>query len=334
MASSNILIINVVTNVNVPARFLHTLDGMKQTTIKRSVTIRGTGLHSGQPATLTILPSYSGKGLVFRRMDAGRAEVPAAPRFLQSTNYATRLARNGVRVDTVEHVLAALYACGIDNAVLELDGPEVPSLDGSSEPFVVMLGAAGRIELPAERTRIRILKPVSLLEEDKSIVIYPARGFHVTYSIEFDHPLLKFQKHSIEITSSTFASEIAPARTFGFLRDVEALRKVGLARGGSLENAVVIGDDQILNSELRFDNECVRHKILDLVGDFALLGCHFDGHVVAHKGGHHIHTDFLRKLLATRGAYELLGSEPAVSLPDLVASQAAAAVAPYAPASA
>lgn len=279
---------------------------MTQNTVKRPVTVRGTGLHSGVVAELTIRPAYAGKGLVFRRMDAGKVEIPVAPRFLQSTNYATRLAKNGARVETVEHVLAALYTAGIDNAVLELHGPEVPSLDGSSRPFVAMIEEAGRTQLDAPRKKLKIVKPISLVEGDKSISVYPARGFHVTYSIEFDHPLLRFQKHSTEITWSTFANEIAPARTFGLLRDVEALRKMGLARGGSLDNAIVIGDEGILNGSLRFENECVRHKVLDLVGDFALLGCDFEGHVVAHKGGHHLHTGLLEKLLAHQNAYELV----------------------------
>ncbi len=265
------------------------------------------GLHSGIPTTLTLLPSYNGKGIVFRRTDAGNIEIPASPRYVQSTNYATRLARNGVVVETVEHILAALYACGVDNAIIELTGPEVPSVDGSSEPFVTLIEEAGLAELPSPRTTLRIIKPLSILEDDKSIHIYPARGFHITYTIEFNHPLLAFQKHTAHITRSQFTTEIAPARTFGFLRDVEALRKIGLAKGGSLANAIVIAEDRVLNGDLRFENECVRHKILDLIGDFALAGKPIDGHVVVHKGGHHMHTALLQLLFSRKDAYEIVG---------------------------
>lgn len=285
--------------------------GMMQTTLKRQISTSGIGLHNGQSATLTLVPSFSGKGIVFRRTDVGKkVEIPATPRFLQSTYYATRLARDGVLVETVEHVLAALYACGVDQAIVELTGPEVPSVDGSSEPFVAMIEQAGTVELQQPRKTIRILKPLTLLDGDKSIQIYPSRGFHVTYSIEFDHPLLAFQRHTAQITRQQFTSDIAPARTFGFLRDVEALRERGLARGGSLENAIVIAEDKILNDELRFENECVRHKILDLVGDFALMGNRVDGHVVVHKGGHHLHAAFLKMLSTRKDAYETVATRP------------------------
>lgn len=251
-------------------------------------------------------------------MDAGKVEIQASPTNLQSTFYATRLSKNGVKVETVEHVLAALYACGIDNAILELDGPEIPCLDGSSEPFVAMLQDAGREELPFPRTILRVVKPVSVLEGDKSIAVYPGRGFHVTYSIEYDHELLRFQKHSVEVTESSFVTEIAGARTYGFLKDVEAMRRQGLARGGSLENAVVVADHGYMNGGLRFDNECVRHKILDLVGDMALMGCRIEGHFVVHKGGHHMHTALIQKLLARRSAFQISGTHPAPYLTDVL----------------
>jgi len=277
-----------------------------QTTLANKVSVEGIGLHTGLPVTMTLVPSFTGRGIVFRRTDIGNIEVPAAPRFVDSVHYATRLSRHGASVETVEHVLAALHACEIDNAVVEVSGPEVPSVDGSSRPFVEMILRAGSRELSIPRHILRIVKKFSVMDGDKSIHAYPDSDFNVTYSIEFNHPLLTFQKHTLPINRCTFASDIAPARTFGFYRDVEALRKRGLARGGSLENAVVIGDDRVLNKELRFDNEFVRHKILDLVGDLALAGHQIRGHVVVHKGGHQLHTEFLKKMLARRDVYELV----------------------------
>jgi UDP-3-O-[3-hydroxymyristoyl] N-acetylglucosamine deacetylase len=230
-------------------------------------------------------------------------------------NYATGLMRDAVRVDTVEHLLAALVSLSIDNVIVELNSPEVPIMDGSAAPFVYLIQEAGVRALEAPRRFLKVRRPISLTRGDKRIALYPSDHFKVTYSIAFDHPLLRHQSRTIRLTSDSFVDEIAPARTFTFLKEVEMLRQQGLALGGSLENAVVIGDTGILNNALRFDDEFVRHKILDVVGDMALVGYPLIGHLVAHRGGHALHTAFAAQVMEERDAWTLVESavEPVTS---------------------
>jgi UDP-3-O-[3-hydroxymyristoyl] N-acetylglucosamine deacetylase len=233
-------------------------------------------------------------------------EVAATVKHVGGNHYATGLTLDAVRVDTVEHLLAALVSLGIDNVIVELNSPEVPIMDGSAAPFVYLIHEAGVKPLPAARRFLKVLRPISLSRGDKRIAIYPSDHFKVTYSIAFDHPLLRHQSRTIRLSADSFVEEIAPARTFTFLKEVELLRQQGLALGGSLENAVVIGDTGILNNALRYDDEFVRHKILDVIGDMALVGHPVIGHLVAHRGGHALHTAFAAHVLEERDAWTLV----------------------------
>src|SRR5688572_26782210 len=277
-----------------------------QRTLRRSISCAGIGLHSGKKVTLSLKPAPADSGIRFRRCDLGGLEVPATVQHVGGINYATGLMRDAVRVDTVEHLLAALVSLGVDNVVLELNSPEVPIMDGSASPFIDLIQQAGVRQLSATRRYLKVLRPLSLSRGDKSIAIYPSDHFRVTYSIAFDHPLLQHQSMTLSITDSSFIEEIAPARTFTFLKEVEMLRQQGLALGGSLENAIVLGDTGVLNGELRFEDEFVRHKILDVIGDMALVGYPIVGHLVAHRGGHALHTSFASKLLEETDAWRLV----------------------------
>src|SRR4029453_10258714 len=268
-----------------------------QRTIRRSISCAGIGLHSGNKVTLSLKPAAADSGVRFRRADLGGLEVAAAAEHVGGINYATGLTRDAVRVDTVEHLMAALVSLGIDNVIVELNSPEVPIMDGSAAPFIYLIQEAGIKPLPAARRYLKVLRPLSLTRGDKRIAVYPSDHFKVTYSIAFDHPLLRHQSRTIRLSEETFIDEIAPARTFGFLKEVEMLRQHGLALGGSLENAIVIGDTGVLNNALRVHHEFGRHKILDVIGDLALVGHRIIGHVVAHRGGHALHTAFAAMLL-------------------------------------
>ena len=279
-----------------------------QRTLKRPTSCAGIGLHSGRKVTLSLKPAAAGSGIRFRRADLGGLEVPAAVNHVGAINYATGLMRDAVRVDTVEHLLAALVSLGIDNVIVELNSPEVPIMDGSAAPFVYLIQEAGVRSLEMQRRYLKVRRPISLTRGDKRIALYPSDHFKVTYSIAFDHPLLRHQSRTIRLTGDSFVDEIAPARTFTFLKEVEMLRQQGLALGGSLENAVVISDTGILNNALRFDDEFVRHKILDVIGDMALVGHPIIGHLVAHRGGHALHTAFAAQVLEEREAWTLVES--------------------------
>jgi UDP-3-O-[3-hydroxymyristoyl] N-acetylglucosamine deacetylase len=223
--------------------------------------------------------------------------------------YATQLKLGDARVETVEHLLAALASTRIDNAIIELNTPEVPIMDGSSAPFIYLVQEAGVRTLTEPRSYLKITRPVTLTRGDKQIALFPSDHFKVSYTIGFDHPLLRHQARTIVLTEDSFVEDIAPARTFTFLKEVEMLRQNGLALGGSLDNAIVIGDTGVLNSSLRFEDEFVRHKILDLVGDFALLGHPVIAHAVVHRGGHALHTAMAAQLLQESDAWQLV-SEP------------------------
>ena len=284
-----------------------------QRTLRRSISCAGIGLHSGKKVTLSLKPAPADSGIRFRRCDLGGLEVPATVQHVGGINYATGLARDAVRVDTVEHLLAALVSLGIDNVVLELNSPEVPIMDGSASPFIDLIQQAGVRQLSATRRYLKVLRPLSLSRGDKSIAIYPSDHFRVTYSIAFDHPLLQHQTMTLSITDSSFIEQIAPARTFTFLKEVEMLRQQGLALGGSLENAIVLDDTGVLNGKLRFDDEFVRHKILDVIGDMALVGYPIVGHLVAHRGGHALHTAFAAHVLEDADAWTLVESMDAAT---------------------
>jgi UDP-3-O-[3-hydroxymyristoyl] N-acetylglucosamine deacetylase len=277
-----------------------------QRTLRRAISCAGIGLHSGNKVTLSLKPAAANTGIRFRRSDLGGLEVPATIAHVGGINYATGLMRDAVRVDTVEHLLAALVSLGVDNVVVELNSPEVPIMDGSAAPFIYLIQEAGLKGLARPRTHLKVLRPMSLLRGDKRIALYPSDHFKVTYSIAFDHPLLRHQSRTLRITEESFVEEIAPARTFTFLNEVEMLRQQGLAQGGSLDNAVVIGDTGILNNALRFDDEFVRHKILDVIGDMALVGYPIIGHLVAHRGGHALHTAFAAQVLQESDAWTLV----------------------------
>jgi UDP-3-O-[3-hydroxymyristoyl] N-acetylglucosamine deacetylase len=282
-----------------------------QRTLRRSISCAGIGLHSGNKVTLSLKPAAADFGIRFRRADLGGLEIPATVKHVGGFNYATGLARDAVKVDTVEHLLAAFVSLGIDNVVVELNSPEVPIMDGSSAPFIYLIHEAGVKRLAEPRKFLKVLRPISLSRGDKRIALYPSDHFKVTYSIAFDHPLLRHQARTLRITEESFVEEIAPARTFTFLKEVEMLRQQGLALGGSLENAIVIGESGVLNNGLRFDDEFVRHKILDVIGDMALVGHPIVGHLVAHRGGHALHTEFAARVLEERDAWMLVDAPAA-----------------------
>jgi UDP-3-O-[3-hydroxymyristoyl] N-acetylglucosamine deacetylase len=277
-----------------------------QRTLRRSVSCVGIGLHSGCKVTLSLKPAPTDHGIRFRRTDMGDFELPATVRHLTGLQLATGLARDQVSVETVEHLLAALVSMGVDNVVVELNSPEVPIMDGSAAPFIYLIQEAGLKRQQKARKYLKIIRPIALSRGDKRIALYPSDHFKVTYSISFDHPLLRHQSRTLAITEDSFVEEIAPARTFTFLKDVERLRQNGLALGGSLENAVVLGETGVLNNALRFEDEFVRHKILDAVGDLALVGYPVIGHLVAHRAGHALHTEFASRILEETQAWRLV----------------------------
>jgi UDP-3-O-[3-hydroxymyristoyl] N-acetylglucosamine deacetylase len=281
-----------------------------QRTLRRPVSCSGIGLHSGNKVTLSLKPAPADYGIRFQRADLGGLEIPATVRHLGGIDqYQTGLTREAVSVETVEHLLAALTALGIDNVIVELNSPEVPIMDGSASPFVyLIMNEAGVKRLQAPRRYLKVLRPIALNHGDKRIALYPSDNFKVTYSISFDHPLLRHQSRTMKISEESFVEEIAPARTFGFLKEVEMLRQRGLALGGSLDNAIVLGETGVLNNALRFEDEFVRHKILDVIGDLSLVGHPVVGHLVAHRGGHALHTAFAAKILEETDAWQIVES--------------------------
>ena len=279
----------------------------KRQTLASEIGIEGVGLHSGHTIRMRLVPADPGQGIVFVRTDEGGVSIPATLDHAGPSFYATVLRRNGVSVSTIEHLMAALYALQVDDLRVELDGPEVPILDGSSRPFVDLILEAGRRELDAEREYLTLVRPLTVTLEDKRIAAYPCREYRVTYAVDFNHPLLGYQELSASLWGdSAFAEKLAPARTFTFESEVEDLRRNGLALGGSLDNAVVLGDEGILNdSQLRFPDEFVRHKMLDLTGDLSLLGRPLRAHVVAYRAGHDLHGRLARRIWQARDAWYL-----------------------------
>ena len=299
-----------------------------QRTLSEPVRCQGVGLHSGAMVHLTLLPAPVNHGIVFVRTDTPRPVViPALSENVVDTSLATTLAREGVRVGTVEHLLAALAGMGLDNVRVELDGPEVPIMDGSAAPFATLIAQAGVREQEEPRRLLVMKKAVSVMDGDKVATLAPASRFRISCTIDFKHPLISSQSFEVELNDRGFAGEISRARTFGFLRDVEMLKKLGLARGGSLDNAIVVDESSILNPEgLRFPDEFVRHKILDAVGDVSLFGWPVIGHLKAFKTGHALNHKLVLKVLSDPSCYELVQGRPVdmeraeVRLPELSGS--------------
>lgn len=279
-----------------------------QTTIARATAISGIGLHTGQRINMTLRPAEAGTGIVFHRKTGDRlVTIEATSANVVDTRLATVLGKGDVRISTVEHLLSALAAYGLDNLHIDIDGPEVPIMDGSAAPFASIIEEAGQRQLAKSRKFLAIRQPVSVIDGEKRVTIIPSRFFRVTFDIAFQHPCIALQQRSVKVSPATFRRDLAPARTFGFLRDVEMLKAAGLALGGSLENAIVVDDERILNPEgLRFQDEFVRHKILDAIGDLSLIGYPILGHVRAFKAGHDVNHQLVEKILATPESWQLL----------------------------
>ncbi len=279
-----------------------------QRTVRKPLTFEGIGLHSGRTVRAVVHPAPPDHGLAFRRVDLPAApRIPARVEHVVQTTLATTLGVGDARVATVEHLIAALHGTGVDNALVEVDGPEIPILDGSARPFVVPLIDGGTVQQGVPRTVLRVVAPVEARDpgDDRWCRLEPHVGLALECRIAFDHPLLRSQRRQFEGDARAFATEIAPARTFGLLADVDAMRRHGLALGGSLDNAVVLDDERVLNPEgLRFEDECVRHKLLDMIGDLALLGAPVLGRFVAHRSGHAFNLSLVR-LALERGAVEI-----------------------------
>jgi UDP-3-O-[3-hydroxymyristoyl] N-acetylglucosamine deacetylase len=286
---------------------------MHERTIAGPIEFSGIGLHTGEHATVRILPAPSGKGIVFRRVDLDDFELRADVASVARVAYATTLMSRGVWISTVEHLLSALFGMGIDNAYIELDNFEIPILDGSALPYTDAIARAGVIAQDQPRQYIRITKEFVLKEGNKTLGIYPSNAFSIQYDINFPHPLIGKQSLEVQLTGTSYADLIAPARTFGFYHEVEKLQASGLVRGGSLENAIVLTETGMLNdTSLRFPDEFVRHKTLDLLGDFALIGQQVLGRLVADRAGHALHTRFVGELLENASHWVL---DTAVAVP-------------------
>lgn len=268
-----------------------------QRTIGRSVSLKGIGLHTGEPVAMTLRPAPVGTGVLFRRIDLGEnAFVEARLENVVDVHYATTIAKDGVEVKTIEHLMAAFFGLGVDNVVVELDSREVPAVDGSAYPFVELILEAGLKPRPTPRTVLKVKRPITVDLGHRSIRLIPSETLKVIYTMAFDHPLFGEQTVALTLSEEGFIKEIAKARTYGFLKDVEQLRRMGLAKGGSLENAIIIGETGVLNGGLRYRDELVRHKILDLLGDLYLLGKPLVGTIIAYGAGHLLHAKLVKAI--------------------------------------
>jgi UDP-3-O-[3-hydroxymyristoyl] N-acetylglucosamine deacetylase len=271
---------------------------MFQSTIQREVSTEGIGLHTGVFGHVRLVPAPADTGIVFRRTDLDNFIIEARGENVARVSYATSLMKQGVLLSTTEHLLAAIYSCGIDNVFINIDSIEVPILDGSAEPFMQMLEQAGTRRLRKRRRYLKVLKPLEVIDNGRRIGIYPADEFHVKCFVDFPHPLVGKQQFEMHVSQESFRQLLARARTFCFEREIEPLRAMGLIRGGSLDNAIVLTNDGVMNGPLRFDDEFGRHKTLDLIGDLALVGLPLLARVEAHKAGHALHTQLVSNLLA------------------------------------
>ena len=278
----------------------------KRRTLASPWSLSGIGLHSGEPVNMRLRPAPAGSGIVFVRTDLASRRIPALIENAGPSFYATVLRKDGASVSTIEHLMAALYAMQVDDVDVLLDAGEVPILDGSSKPFVEGILAAGFQSHDVDRQYIHVVKPLTVTHEEKRISVHPCPEYRVTYAIEFDHPALGYQELTASLwRQDQFVEKIAPARTFTFEHEVKALRDKGLALGGSLDNAVVLGETGVLNPPLRFPDEFVRHKMLDLTGDLSLLGRPLRGHVVAYRAGHDLHGKLARAIEDAKAAWYL-----------------------------
>lgn len=280
----------------------------RECTLQEAVSFSGVGLHSGAPVTMRLVPAAAGSGIVFRRTDLDNFEIPANGRNVAKVSYATSLMRQGVLISTTEHLLSAFIGCGVDNVIVEIDNLEVPILDGSSLPYVEAFERVGIQQQRRRREYLRILKPVEVTEKSKDglkfIGVYPGKGYQIDYSIDFPAPI-GTSRFLGDLQTGAYADLIAPARTFGFREDEPMLRNMGLIRGADETCAIIIGEKKVQNGPLRFSDEFVRHKVLDLIGDLALAGRRLQGRVVAERAGHAMHTALVSKLLKDRSAWEL-----------------------------
>ena len=292
---------------------------IKQRTLKNVIRATGVGLHTGKKVLLTLRPATANTGIIFRRVDLDPAvEIPAKPKYVGDTSLSTTLVKDNIRISTVEHLLSALAGFGIDNAFVDLTADEVPIMDGSAGPFVFLIQSAGIVEQNAAKKFLRIKEKIRVDKDEKWAMLEPFDGFKVGFSIEFDHPVFNQNNCHAEIDFSTtsFVKEVSRARTFGFMRDVELLRQKNLVLGGSLNNAVVVDDYRVLNEDgLRYADECVKHKILDAIGDLYLLGHSLIGAFKGHKSGHALNNTLIRELLLNEDAWELVSFETEYKAP-------------------
>jgi UDP-3-O-[3-hydroxymyristoyl] N-acetylglucosamine deacetylase len=273
-------------------------------TIRSEVECNGVGLHSGAPVHMRILPAPAGTGIIFRRTDLDGFQIEATSRNVAKVSYATSLMKKGVLISTTEHLLSACIGVGLDNAIVELDNLELPILDGSAKPFVDMILKGGLRQQRRPRTYYRIRRELELQEGDKFIGVYPGPGYSVSYAIDFPHPSIGSETFEVELSNGQFHREIAAARTFGFKHQEQAMKNMGLIRGANMENVIVLTHDSVLNGPLRYRDEFVRHKVLDLIGDLALLGRRIIGRVIANRAGHAMHTALVSRLLKDPGFLE------------------------------
>src|SRR5690348_4014091 len=296
---------------------------LRQRTLKTVVSASGVGLHTGEKARIRLRPAPADTGIVFRRVDlASPVDIPARADLVGDTRLASCLIRDSAKIHTVEHLMSALGGLGIDNAYIDLDAAEVPIMDGSASPFVLLIQQAGIVEQPAAKRFLRVMRSVEVKEADKWARLDPFDGYKLSFSIEFKHPVIErsTQAVAVDFAETSYLKEIARARTFGFMHEVENLRESGLALGGGLDNAVVLDEYRVLNAEgLRFADEFIRHKLLDAIGDLYLLGRPLLGAFAAHKSGHALNNRLLRALLAESGALELVSFERAEEAPARVA---------------
>lgn len=287
----------------------------QQQTLSTPMSCTGVGLHTGKPVTLTLRPAPADTGVVFvnRNGHAG-ATLAASVDHLVATELCTAISGNGFQVKTIEHVLAALAGLSVDNVFVDIDAAEAPVMDGSSAPFVQLIQSAGVVAQHRRQSFLKITRPMEIVDGSRRIRIEPSSTPRITYTIQYDHPLIRTQTYAYEHSTHAFATEIAEARTFGFLQEVEALWARGLGRGGNLENTVVLSQDGVLNeSGLRFADEFVRHKVLDLIGDFSLLGLPFIGHLIADRSGHALHTRLVKQILDHPECWVLLNADQSPS---------------------
>ena len=303
---------------------------IKQRTLKNVIRATGVGLHSGEMVYLTLRPAAPNTGIIFRRVDLDPVvEIEAKAENVGETALSTTLIQNGQRVSTVEHLLSAFAGLGIDNAYIDLNAPEVPIMDGSAGPFVFLVQSAGIEEQAAAKQFIRIKKPVLLEDGDKWAKFEPFEGFKVSFTIDFEHPAFtgRPQQVDVDFYSTSFVREVSRARTFGFMKDIEKLREMNLALGGSMDNAIVVDDFRVLNEDgLRYEDEFVRHKVLDAIGDLYLLGHSLIGAFVGHKSGHEVNNRLLRKLLSQQDCWELVTFEEDADAPIVFSRPAASIV--------